>query len=57
MDKVTQYNKGIVAAIMGALMMLEAWIGLDISGVDEQWIITLLGLLTPILVVITPNRT
>lgn len=51
-----QYNKALVALIMAILMVLEDWFGIAFPGLSEQWIITLLALITPILVWVTPNK-
>lgn len=51
-----EYSKALVALIMAILMILEEWFGISFPGLSEQWVITLLALITPILVWVTPNK-
>jgi len=48
------YNKAIVAFIMSALIIVETWTGFNL-GVTEGTLVTILGVLTPILVYLFPN--
>lgn len=50
-----QYSKAWVALAMAILGVLESQFGLAI-GLTEQWIETLLFVLTPILVWLVPNK-
>jgi len=50
-----QYNKALVALIMALLMIAEDWFGISFPGVNEQWVITTLALITPLIVMVTPN--
>jgi hypothetical protein len=50
------FNKAWVSLIMSALILIEAWTEWSIpEGINEQWIITVLTLLTPIIVWAVPN--
>jgi len=48
------YNKAIVAFVMSALIIVETWTGFNI-GVTEGTLVTILGIITPILVYLFPN--
>jgi len=48
------YNKAIVAAIMGVIQLLNIWF--DIPLVDETQVAAVVGLLTPIVVYLIPNK-
>lgn len=50
------YSKAIVAAVMALLLIIEAWTGWKSEMIDEAWVLTILGVLTPILVWLVPNR-
>lgn len=50
------YNKALVSLIMSILLILDEWFGVSFPGLSEQWIITLLAVLSPILVWMTPNK-
>lgn len=55
MDALAPYAKAIVAAIMAALLIIEAWTGWKSELLTEEWVITILGILTPIIVFLVPN--
>lgn len=51
----TEYNKAVVALIMALLVVAELHFGVTL-GVTEDFVISLLALLSPILVWLVPNR-
>jgi hypothetical protein len=55
METLGNYNKALVAVIMGILLLIENWTGWRI-GLGEPWVETLLAVLTPIFVWLVPNR-
>lgn len=50
-----EYNKAWVAAIMAALTLIELSWGIHF-GISEEWVVSTLAILTPILVWLVPNR-
>lgn len=48
-------NKAIAAFILAGLTIIELWTGWGAPGITEEWIITVLALLTPIIVWLVPN--
>lgn len=51
----THYNKAIVATVMGVLLIIEAWTGWKSDALSEQTVLTVIGILMPILVYFIPN--
>jgi tryptophan-rich sensory protein len=51
----TSIDKALVALIMAAIYLLNAWTPLSF-GVDEATVATVIGLLTPLLVYVVPNK-
>lgn len=51
----TSYDKAITAIIMGGLYMLNSIAGIDI-GISEETVTGILGVLTPLLVWLIPNK-
>lgn len=49
------YTKAIVATIMGIATVLTAWFGWKLDWLTETWLLTVIGILTPILVLVFPN--
>lgn len=49
------FNKAIVAVVMAVLTLVEVWGGWHF-GISEDWVVSLLAILTPILVWLVPNR-
>lgn len=52
---VSEYTKAIVAAIMAILTLLTTWFGWHLSWLTEEWVLTIIAVLTPIFVLIFPN--
>ena len=48
-------QKAIIALILAVLQIIEIWSGWK-SGITEEWLITVLAVLGPILVWAIPNR-
>ena len=57
METLQQYNKAIVAAVMAGLLIIETFFGWKSDLLNEQSVITILAVLTPVLVFFIPNRT
>lgn len=53
---IQEHQKGIVALVMAILLIIEDWTGWSTGGITEEWVITILGVLTPIVVWLTPNK-
>lgn len=51
-----EYNKAWVALLVAALIIIEDWTGWK-SGITEEWIITILAVISPIVVWLIPNKT
>ena len=51
----TSIDKALVALIMGILYIVNSIWGINI-GVSEQTITTIIGILTPIIVYLVPNK-
>lgn len=49
------HNKAIAAAVMSLLALMEEFIGRNF-GINEEWVITTIAILTPIIVWLIPNR-
>jgi ABC-type transporter Mla subunit MlaD len=54
MGALSAYNKAIIAFVMSALIIIEAWTGYN-PGITESSLVTILAILTPILVWLFPN--
>lgn len=55
MDRVAQYNKAIIALIMGGIAVANAfWPGA--VGIQESTVNIIVGAITPILVYLIPNK-
>jgi hypothetical protein len=52
----TEWDKAIVAAIMGILSLISLWTGWGIDFINEERIIALIAILTPIFVWLVPNK-
>ena len=52
---ISHYSKAIIATIMGGLVILEAWTGWKSDFLTEETVLTVIGILTPILVFFVPN--
>jgi len=50
-----EYTKAIVAAIMGILTLLTAWFNWHLPWLSEEWVLSLIAILTPLFVLIFPN--
>jgi hypothetical protein len=50
------YAKAVVAVVMGLLLLIEAWTGWKSDVISEEWLLTIIAVLTPILVYFVPNR-
>lgn len=51
----TSIDKALVALVMGALYLLNSFGGIDF-GISEEAVTGLIGVLTPILVWLIPNK-
>lgn len=51
----TSYNKAIVALIMAVIMLVNTWKP-NLIPIDEVTVNTIVGLLTPLLVYLVPNK-
>jgi len=51
----TSFDKAIAAAVMGLLAILEVTIG-PLPWLNEQWALSLIAAITPIIVFLVPNR-
>lgn len=49
------YNKAIVAVIMSVIALIEEFYGKQL-GISEEWVLTTIAILTPVLVWLVPNR-
>lgn len=49
-------NKALVAALMGVLIILDQVFGIRFEWLSEQWITSLLAVISPILVYFVRNR-
>lgn len=52
----SQYSKAWVAAVMAILGVLDQIFGWSLPGISEQWVSSIIFVLTPILVWFVPNR-
>ena len=50
-----EYTKAIVASVMGILTLLTTWLGWHLSWLTEEWVLSLIAILTPIFVLVFPN--
>ena len=50
----TASDKAYVAAIMAVLLIIETFTGWSL-GITEEWVITILAVITPIIVWLVPN--
>lgn len=51
----SEMNKAIAAFVVSALTLVELWFGWETPGITEQWILTLLAVINPLLVWGIPN--
>jgi hypothetical protein len=51
----SEYTKAIVSAVMAVLTLLTTWLGWHLDWLTEDWILTIIAVLSPILVLIFPN--
>ena len=49
-------QKAIVAVIMAVLLLIETWFGWKSEYISEEWILSILAILTPFLVWLIPNK-
>ena len=52
----TEWDKALVAAILGVVSLLSLWLGWDTGWLSEQHVVAAVAILTPILVWFVPNR-
>lgn len=52
----TTIDKALTALIMAVLWLVQYFTGWTVPGVDEGVVATLLGLLSPLLVYLVPNK-
>ena len=50
------YSKAIVATVMGALVIIEAWTGWKSQFISEEVVLSIIAVATPLLVYLIPNR-
>lgn len=55
MDALAPFAKAIVALIMAVLLIIEVWTGWKSEMITEEWVISILAILTPIIVFFVPN--
>ena len=55
MREMGEFNKAIVAVVMGLLIIVEQIWGFHVAGVSEATVTMILAVLTPILVFLVPN--
>lgn len=54
MERIGEYSKAIAAAVVAVLALIEIFFGWDL-GIGEEWVLSILAVLTPILVWAVPN--
>ena len=52
----TSIDKALVAAIMGILFIVQTYTGFNMAWVTPDTIATIIGLVTPVLVWVIPNK-
>ena len=52
----TSIDKALVALIMGVVFLLNEFVGINLGFITEDVVTTAVGLLTPVLVYLVPNR-
>lgn len=50
------YNKTLVSALMSLLILIDQWWGISIGWLTEEWLTSLLAIISPILVYYTRNH-
>jgi hypothetical protein len=55
MERIGEYSKAIAAAVVAVLALIEIFFGWDL-GIGEEWVLSILAVLGPIVVWLVPNR-
>ena len=53
----TSIDKALVALVMGLLFIVQTYTGFSLSWISQDTVATIVGLVTPVLVWATPNKT
>ncbi len=53
----TSIDKALVAMVMGLIFILNTYLGVNLSWVSQETVATVVGLITPVLVWLVPNKT
>lgn len=53
----TSIDKALVAMVMGVIFILNTYLGVNLSWVSQETVATVVGLITPVLVWLVPNKT
>lgn len=52
----TSIDKALVALVMGILFIIQTYTGLSTSWISQETVVTIIGLITPVLVWAIPNK-
>ena len=52
----TSVDKALIAVIMGAVFLINEFVGVNLGFVTEEVVTTVVGLVGPLLVYFVPNR-
>jgi hypothetical protein len=53
----TSIDKALVAMVMGLIFIANTYLGVNLSWVSQETVATVVGLITPVLVWLVPNKT
>lgn len=56
LSQLGEYNKAIVAALLGILGIIEEFAGASIDGIGERWVTTAIFVILAVLVWAVPNH-